>query len=282
VSVSNTQEQDYSTALTFTVAYLRSVEPNVEGIARETTGGLVRTEWARSAEVRAALEGVSYRHHDKLLTRLLGRAKGIMEEERAAWYLHAERVMASAQWMSAPESVRQEFLLRTAQATDTSNMGGPRVLGAHRPSAVALKDVYGEGFTHKTMSNATDALAALGWLKVTKGQGYEPGRVARSTLYELPDEATYTSPSGAGRACVSGSWLAEMEPLFRKLRSAFAAAVKLIRVLKTMLPSRRSHMPSEMYLAEPDPGLSQADEAALTALLGDDLAGASPPLGAAA
>lgn len=239
-----------SDAVAVAIRALRA-EPNLSQLSRLTTGGIVNAAWVKSSkEMRAVLAGVRYRHHHKFLWRALNAAQARMENERAVILANAERVTSSPEWDAAPECDRRVYLLLVAVATADDETGGPNVLASHRVTAGALHREFGDKGCFKTMANAVERMAKLGWLSVEHGKaGF--GTRARATRYHLPANPLTQAPECAGRACVSEGWLRSMTPLFDRLRTAFRDAIGYIRWLKSLPEHRGRHIPWEECFPDP-------------------------------
>lgn len=257
-----------SDAVAVAIRTLRA-EPRTAEISRITTGGIVNAAWVKSSrQLQAILAGVKFRHHHKFLWRALEAAQARMADERAFILANAERVMSTPEWEAAPESDRRVFLLMVAVGTADDESGGPNVLASHRVTAGALHREFGDKGCFKTMANAVERIAKLGWLSVEHGKaGF--GTRARATRYHLLKEASYTSPKGEKIAewpCVSEGWLRSMAPLLGRLRAAFRDAIGYIRWLKSLPEYRGRHIPWEECF--PAPSQPFDDSAAFDLLAG--------------
>jgi hypothetical protein len=250
-----TTERDGS-AVASAMNYHRTREPNLARVARETTGGIVNTEWARQ-DMRDALRAVPYRDHHKFLWKAWNAATARMEAEQAAIGAYYHRIRNSPQWDDAPQSDRDVFTVICAVGQSEGPLGGPRVMAAHRPTAETIYDEIGHEYTPMTISNSMSRLAVRGWLQVERGQGYSPGKRTRSTVYLIPLQGEdFTSPLPGKRACKGRAG----RSFFERLSDAFEEAVRLIRRMKTCPGRPAGHLPMSWFRSSgPDEALAAAD-----------------------
>jgi hypothetical protein len=141
------------------------------------------------------------------------------------------------------------FLLMVAVGTADDESGGPNVLASHRVTAGALHREFGDKGCFKTMANAVERIAKLGWLSVEHGKaGF--GTRARATRYHLLPKAVTQSLKAAEGPCVTEGWLRSMAPLLGRLRAAFRDAIGYIRWLKSLPEYRGRHIPWEECFPE--------------------------------